>query len=229
MKRKMRSSSRRSSHFFAKTITFFAILLIITALVDMQIRPIVTEIVSYQAQSRALQIIDRAMLEKLQALAVDYEDIVRVHHGENGSVRSVQTNSLAVNMIKTQLIESVTDAMSDTANQQIDIPIGTLSGNNLMSGRGPLVQVQILPVSYARAEIKNQFVSEGINQTLHQIVLEVDVELSAILPGYRVRTHANSNFLIAETVIVGPIPEGYTIVGEDGRSSLSKMYDYKAE
>lgn len=228
-KRWHKPESARRYRFFAKLLTFAAALLIATAVVDMRIRPVVEEVVSHQAQSAAFRIINAAMLQTLESEAITYDDLVHLTRAADGSVRSIETDIVAINRLKSQMSSHAVQMLQLPEQQTLFIPLGTLLGSNLISGRGPMVEVQILPVGYLQSQLSNNFSSAGINQTLHQVMLETSIQLAAVLPGYTVRTETTSRFCIAETVIVGAIPEGYTIVGEDSRSMLSKINDYKVQ
>ena len=65
-------------------------------------------------------------------------------------------------------------------------------------------------VGSAEANFRNEFTSAGINQTKHRILLDVDVYVSILLPGFYTSTKVSSEVAVAETVIVGSVPETYT-------------------
>ena len=65
-------------------------------------------------------------------------------------------------------------------------------------------------VGSTTASFRNTFGSAGINQTRHQILLDVQVNMSILLPGFRTSTKVNNEISVAETVIVGSVPENYT-------------------
>ena len=88
--------------------------------------------------------------------------------------------------------------------------IGTLTGSPLLAGRGPCLRVRMQSVGTATARFDNQFSSAGINQTRHRIILDVDVHVSILLPGLTTYTKVSNEISVAETVIVGGVPETYT-------------------
>ena len=92
----------------------------------------------------------------------------------------------------------------------LSIPIGTLTGSSLLAGRGPTVKVKMQSVGSTTASFRNTFSSAGINQTRHQILLDVTVSVSILLPGFRTSTKVSNEISVAETVIVGSVPENYT-------------------
>ena len=88
--------------------------------------------------------------------------------------------------------------------------IGTLTGSPLLAGRGPCLHVRMQSVGTATARFDNQFSSSGINQTRHQIIMDVDVRVSVLLPGCVTSVPVSQSFSVAETVLVGAVPENYT-------------------
>ena len=47
----------------------------------------------------------------------------------------------------------------------------------------------------------------GINQTRHQILLDVTVAVEILLPGSTLNTEIGAQIPVAETVIVGTVPD----------------------
>ena len=61
----------------------------------------------------------------------------------------------------------------------------------------------------SRADFRNDICSAGINQTRHQIILEVRVDIDVLVPWDTLSTQVVSEVLVAETVIVGSVPKLY--------------------
>lgn len=212
----------------ARLLTVLAVLLIAVVLADMRVRPMVEDTLAYQAKVYAFRAVNDAMLRELELDEVAYGDIARITRGSGGGVSSIQTDIVAVNRIKSRMADSVVKRLEEMDSQTVRIPAGTLLGNQFTTGRGPQITVRVAPVGVVQSELYNDFASAGINQTLHRIMLRTSVQMVAVMPGYSVKTETSTSFCIAETVIVGAIPEAYTIVGEDNSSTISKVNDYKA-
>lgn len=58
-------------------------------------------------------------------------------------------------------------------------------------------------------DLKSEFSSKGINQTLHKVYLQVDCEVSILTPFNNISKRITNQVLIAENVIVGEMPETY--------------------
>lgn len=57
------------------------------------------------------------------------------------------------------------------------------------------------------ADFKSSFESAGINQTKHQIYLNIHTSVYSFLPGFNTTTDVETNVPVAETIIVGAVPQ----------------------
>ena len=110
--------------------------------------------------------------------------------------------------------------------RELSIPIGTLTGSALLAGRGPRIRVRMESVGSSTARFNNQFESAGINQTKHQIILEVDVSVAILLPGFTTATKVSTAVTVAETVIVGAVPDTYTYFSTTPDTYEEDLKDY---
>lgn len=86
---------------------------------------------------------------------------------------------------------------------------GSFTGFKLLSGRGPGIKIRISSIGNVKTNLKSEFISQGINQTLHRIYLQVDCEVSILTPFDNITQSISNQVLIAENVIVGHIPDTY--------------------
>jgi hypothetical protein len=61
----------------------------------------------------------------------------------------------------------------------------------------------------SRVEFKNNVVTAGINQTKHQINLEVIVDIDILIPWGTESAQVVTEVMIADVVVVGKVPETY--------------------
>ena len=192
-------------HFWAALLC----LLILTVLLDGRVRPVVKAYAGYQARVYATRAIDEAVLEVLSREGVSYDKLVHIDRGESGEVIALQADTVAINRLKSLLTAEISDRLEGMERQEIRVNIGTLSGFQFLAGRGPAVSFHLAPAGYARADLSNAFDSAGVNQTRHQIMLEVESNITAVIPAYSVTTQVTTGVVLAETVIVGGVPEAY--------------------
>ena len=71
------------------------------------------------------------------------------------------------------------------------------------------VLMRSLPASFVESNITSTLESAGINQTQHKILMDFTVKMSAIIPGYTTSVEVNTQVSIADTLIIGAVPEFY--------------------
>lgn len=228
-KRKPRRRPGHSRSAAARALVLLLSVAMAVVLIDHQMRPVMEAVSSHEVKVFAYRIMNDAMLRELDGETVRYDDLVRVTHNADGGVSSIQTNMATVNRLKAQVTQSIVSELEQKHNHSMLLPVGTLVGNQFTAGRGPKIEFKVLPTGYVQTEVYNQFISAGINQTLHQVMLKTSVQMTAVAPGFRVDTESVTNFCIAETVIVGHIPEAYTQINGDQAPVISKINDYTAE
>ena len=87
--------------------------------------------------------------------------------------------------------------------------MGNFSGIPTLSGIGPLIKLNIIPISNVNTKYNSQFVSVGINQSYHKIYINISVEVCILLPLYTHNVVVKNQVLVAETIIVGEVPTTY--------------------
>ena len=153
--------------------------------------------------------VNEAVNERLNSTAINYEDIVSINRDEKGKITSIETDISAFNRLKAEITGDIVAKMDKITESEIAIPVGNLIGGEILYGRGPSVHIKIIPVGSAKTDIVNQFTEAGINQTRHQILLHVSTEVYTVLPSETVESTVESDFILAETIIVGEIPDFY--------------------
>ena len=96
----------------------------------------------------------------------------------------------------------------------------------LLAGRGPRIKVRMESVGSSSARFENEFSSAGINQTNHRIVLHIDVSVAILLPGFTTATQVSNAVTVAETVIVGTVPDTYTYFSTTPSTYEEDVKDY---
>jgi sporulation protein YunB len=174
--------------------------------VEIKLRPVIQLFAGRQAQAAAVRVIDEAVMEVLAAEPVTYQDLVVLREDGEGRVLAIETKTIEMNLLRTKLTRAIDKRLLLRQEQEASIPLGTLFGGNFLSGRGPELTFKLIPVGYVKTELRQQFLSAGINQTVHQILLHITVDVAVVSPGYSTSSVAEVDFPLAETVIVGAVP-----------------------
>lgn len=192
---------------------FWLILALVVLAVFLVIRirlfPLVRDMAVSRVTNEASNVINYAIDEQIKNGSVDYDNMVLLEKDATGNVTALKTNMGEVNRLKTQVLDIVNEEILDLAVDQIGVPIGNLVMPEFFSGRGFYLPVKVISIRSSDAEFQNQFSQAGINQTLHQILMNVGITMTVLTPAGTENITITSQVVIAETVIVGNVPNSY--------------------
>ncbi|WP_209343343.1 sporulation protein YunB [Flavonifractor sp. AGMB03687] len=207
--RRRSARRRQGSGLLLAAAVGIGLALLVIWMVDAALRPAVTTLASVQAENKITGIINDAVSSTLADQGVAYADLVTVERDESGKVSLVAVDSVKLNSLRTQILEQVLEQVEGLDAQELGVPLGSLTGFATASDWGPVLPVGVLTAAVPKAEFSNQFTAQGINQTLHQIMLDVTVELTLLIPGGRTETSVTAQVCVAETLLVGEVPQTY--------------------
>ena len=172
------------------------------------IRPTVETRLIYQAKTYAVAALEETVRQELEQMDLSYGRLVRVSR-EEGRVVSLETDTVLLNQIKSRITQAAVRKMEKLSDYRLTVPLGSVSGIDLFSGKGPKVRFLLQPQTAVESQILQQFQSAGVNQTQHRIYLQLNVEIEAVIPGFSAKTSVQTQVELAQTVIVGEVPQFY--------------------
>ena len=172
----------------------------------LRVAPLVTNIVIENTRMKVSEAIDDMTDRQLQN--TNYEDFVIVRYDNEGKMTFFQVNSINVDLFARKVTALIREEMSKFENDGINIPIGTVSGIPFLSDLGPEITLNILNLGVVDADFTSEFISAGVNQTIHRLYMKIIVNMKIILPGYSLSFDNSSTVIICESVIVGDVPFG---------------------
>ncbi len=211
--RLLRAGGRRSGRALRLLLAAAAVLTALTLYASAQLRPALREIALYTVDDAVTKTMNDAVADSIGAGSLDYDELVHLEKDESGNITALITNVARINSLQTRLTDDYMLHSSDVMRTDISIPLGSVFGGVLLSGRGPGIPVRVLSVTNSTARFENAFTAAGINQTRHQIVLYMTVDIELLIPGERLKTQVETSVVIAETVIVGQVPDAYAQIG----------------
>lgn len=189
-------------------VIILAAAVIITAL--RRLEPVALELAMANVTDIITMEINDIIAEKVLDGSIQYDDLTYFEKDGNGDIAALITNIPAINGLQAELTKAVTERLSDTSEIPIVVPLGNVIGGALLSGKGPYIPIEIISLSNVTTQFRNEFSSAGINQTRHQIMLDIDVSIGILLAGYSdYWDSVHTEVVIAETVIVGNVPNAY--------------------
>ncbi len=206
---------RKKVNFYGLWLIFTAFIGIGSALIlvyrlDARLHPILTELARTQTSNYITAAIDQAVSEQ----AIEYSDLVTLERSGNGDIVALTSNMAQANVLRSQLLDIALSKLNGLEKTEFEIPLGTVYDWDILSGRGPTIDLRVLYTGTASAEFENSFSSAGINQTCHQINFRISADISVLLPGRQYHTSVDTVVCVAETVIVGKVPETYLQIAQ---------------
>ena len=167
-----------------------------------------------RAYSMAVETINRAVKQAM-GQGVAYEELIDAQMDAQGRVSMLRANTMRMNALASQTALLAERELGSAENQVVEIPLGAALGVSFLSGFGPRLEVQILPVGAVHTSFDTEFETAGINQTRHKIFLNLRATVSLIVPTGSQLVEVTSTVPIAESIIVGEVPESFVDVNNE--------------
>jgi len=160
-----------------------------------------------QVTNATSDLINDAIDRQIETGNIQYDRIVYFEKDLNGRITALKTNMSEVNRLKTAILNIINDEILAMDTSDLGIPVGSLILPEFWSGRGPVIPVHILSIRNSDGSFSSNFTQAGINQTLHQLSMEVLVDVSILVMGRAQSFTVSSQVVVAETIIVGQVPD----------------------
>lgn len=208
----MKKITRRRKHFFIikMVILIFAVIiavLFITAKIEREIRPFATLQAEHFAEKTANEIIENSVSNYLKQNKYTYNDFAAVLYDEKNRIASVETIPYTINLVQTDLTLLINKELDNTGDRSAKIPIGSLTGSYMLTGKGPKIKIRVSPIGVADVMLKSDFIEAGINQTRHRISAVIKVKMASSVPLYSFETISEFEFILAENILIGNVPD----------------------
>lgn len=211
------------------TGVFLLLLSAVTLYLRTCVRPALVSMAENKTTSKATVLINSCVIKELTESERQYSELVRVERDTAGKIISVSADPVKTNAMRSYLSVSIAKELSELCGQTVYIPLGNVFNIDATIGKGPEIPVRIVSVSAVKTDLSNEFTTGAINQTLHRIMLNVDTTVTLYVPFALHDVHLTDKICIAETVIVGEVPDAYTYVVESGSSIAGALNDYSAQ
>lgn len=199
----------------AFTILFILVVLITVYVINHNLEPKILALCETSAKSIALKTTSSVINDKVSN--VTYEELVKIKQDSNGKVTAINANVMELNRIASDVALGVQEKLNGINDTIIKFPIASIFGENLISGYGPKISIKIIPTGNVKVDFNSEFESTGINQTRHKISIKIKTNVRIIAPFFSKTNEYSDEITIAESVIVGEVPESYyNIVGVEG-------------
>ncbi len=175
-----------------------------------------------QIRNSTSDLINDAIDVQIETGNIQYDRIVYFEKDLDGRITALKTNMSEVNRLKTDILNIINDEILAMDTSDLGIPLGSLIFPEALSGRGPDIPVQIISIRNSDAGFQSHFSEAGINQTLHQLTMDVLVDVSILVLGNTESFTVASQVVVAETIIVGQVPNTFFQTGGNYGSQREK-------
>ena len=176
-------------------------------------RPVIRSLAETQVKNVTSDLTNDAIAKQIAAGNIAYDRIVYFEKDLNGRITALKTNIGEINRLKTDILNIINDEILALDTSDIGIPLGSLFLPEFFSGKGPVIPVRILSIRNSDAVFASDFSQAGINQTLHRLNMEVSIDVAVLVLGQASSFTVNSEVVVAETVIVGEVPDTFLQTG----------------
>lgn len=198
---------RRVFQKIAGLIIFLCVLVIVVlVLFRMRYRESIRLLAETQVRNSTSDLINDAIDKQIENGNIQYDRIVYFEKDLDGRITALKTNMSEVNRLKTDILNLINDEILALDTSDIGIPIGSLILPEMLSGKGPEIPVNILSIRNSDAAFTSHFTEAGINQTLQQLIMSVSVDVTVLALGETNSFTVSSEVVVAETIIVGQVP-----------------------
>ncbi|MBR2477020.1 MAG: sporulation protein YunB [Clostridia bacterium] len=171
-----------------------------------KVYPVIEDVSGELLRSNSTEIINTSVLRSIEDKDI-YNDLVNITYDESGNITSLTTNSTEINKLKSTVALDILNGIEQFGIDGFAVPLGNLTDLVLLSGVGPRIPFRVIPYGSVKVDFRSEFTDAGINQTLHRIYIDVNMNLHAVSVVSQIKTNVSTSILAAETVIVGDVPQ----------------------
>ena len=204
---------RRIRLFFRLCFVFLTAALILFLMFRSRYQDVIRELAQTQVKNTTSDLTNDAIAKQIADGVIQYDRIVYFEKDLDGRITALKTNMSEVNRLKTDILNIINDEILALDTSDIGIPLGSFFLPELLSGKGPVIPVHILAIRNSDANFASAFSQAGINQTMHQLTMFVSVDVSVLVLGQTSSFTITSEVVVAETVIVGDVPDTFLQTG----------------
>ncbi|MBP3655937.1 MAG: sporulation protein YunB [Clostridia bacterium] len=177
-------------------------------LADRNVKPLVFSLAEARSAAMASAALNGAIADALGD-GMGYQDLMHVRMDAQGQVALLSANTAGMNSLAARAGAAALARLESMSSEEVGVPLGALLGVSLLAGTGPKIPVSIVPVGSIMTDFETEFEASGINQTRHKVFLELTASIRIVIPTGAKTTQVTANMLVAESIIVGGVPEGF--------------------
>ncbi len=206
-----------------KIILVVLIVIAICELILNKLEPVFESLCREEAKTMAILITNQQSTIVMNNY--QYEELYTIEKDSSGTISVIKANVIPINNLMSDVAEKVQQEFKNMGKEYIKIPVGNLTNSYIFSGMGPDIPVQVSILGNVETEVKSEFISQGINQTIHRLYMVVTCKMQLVTPVKNIEEEVVNQIIIAEHVIIGKIPDAYyNLEGINEQNSLDVIH-----
>jgi sporulation protein YunB len=177
-------------------------------------RDIINKYALNELEYLVTKIIDESVYNCFEKYKYDYNSLMIITKDDNGTIKSIGIDPYTANIIKSDISQNIIERVNKISNDDLEITLGMLLGNFTFGSWGPKLPFTVSPNGNVSIDFSNKIVSSGINQVHDSLTVDVDVEISAMVPFYNINSTIHSSVIISQMIIIGDVPDTYLDIGD---------------
>ena len=206
--RKIRNKLKNNKKKYIITLIVVLIIIVAYAFFSLLINPVLVNTIELRAKSISTRAVNSAVSDVIMNSIV-YDDLINIVTDELGNITMIQANTFEINNLSKDLAQTTETKIDEYGKKGMSIAIGSFTGIPLFVGLGPEIKLRVTPIGSVYSSFSSEFESAGINQTIHRIYLNINTNVGVVLPLFTKKFTTTQHVLIAESIIVGSVPEVY--------------------
>ncbi len=178
------------------------------------------------AANKINSIINQVVLDEIDRNDISYNDLISIEKTDDGKISGVGANMIVVNKLKNCLDVAVSEILESEDEYISKIPVGNLFAKGLFYGRGFDIKIKFRPIGRVQSKMTGEFIEAGINQTLYRISFNVSADIAIVFPFKYIEIPLECETVIAETIIVGDVPDSFTHFDLNGDITPQEFQGY---
>lgn len=205
---------RKIKKMFVKVAIFCLAFFILILSLDHLIRPSAITIAETKAKIAATESINEAIVSYINS-SDDFNNLLTVQTDSTNKITYTNLNTSKANELKANITSIAIDSFNQGNTKNLSIPAGSLTGSVILSGVGPSIPIKYMLSGNVNSNFESKFESAGVNQTKHTVYLNLSMEIAVYILPYKTKTQIDTNIPVAETIIVGNVPNVYADLGNN--------------
>ncbi len=197
---------RKKRKFRFRILIILVAVILLIVLFEMYMKPFQDKVMENRAKVIVEDRVSEIANSVIESSDYNYNKLLVKSVGSDDKVTSLSVDSQAVNKLQNEFSDVFQNKMDDLITSTFSVPIGDFTNLTMLSSMGPRITFTYDMTGSVSVELKSDFTSTGMNQTLHRLTMIVDAEIVFISQSYMENMNIRNEFAVAETVIVGNTP-----------------------